>query len=109
MWDWYPLTDPDFMLSVLTCNSFDVWNDTGYCDKAYDKLYSDQSAAMQPAQREQVVYQMQKMIASAKPYLVIDYPDAIEAQSSHWSPLLEVGGGGFNSMSILPMDSVHQL
>jgi len=109
MWDWYPLTDPDFMLSVLTCNSFDVWNDTGYCDKAYDKLYSDQSAAMQPAQRQQVVYQMQQMIAAAKPYLVIDYPDSIEAQSTHWSPRLEVGGGSFNSMSILPMGSVHQL
>jgi peptide/nickel transport system substrate-binding protein len=108
MWDWYPLTDPDFMLSVLTCNSFDVWNDTGYCSKAYDKLYSDQSAAMQPSQRQQVVYQMQQMIASAKPYLVIDYPDSIEAQSSHWSPLAEVGGGSFNSMSIIPMDTVHK-
>jgi peptide/nickel transport system substrate-binding protein len=109
MWDWYPLTDPDFMLSVLTCNSFDVWNDTGYCSKAYDNLYSQQSAAMDPAKRTQVVYQMQQMIAAAKPYLVIDYPDSIEAQSSHWSLLPEVGGGSFNSMSILPMDSVHQL
>jgi peptide/nickel transport system substrate-binding protein len=109
MWDWYPLTDPDFMLSVLTCNSFDVWNDTGYCSKAYDNLYSQQSAAMDPAKRTQVVYQMQQMIAAAKPYLVIDYPDSIEAQSTHWSPRLEVGGGSFNSMSILPMDSVHQL
>jgi peptide/nickel transport system substrate-binding protein len=109
MWDWYPLTDPDFMLSVLTCNSFDVWNDTGYCSKAYDNLYSQQSAAMDPAKRTQVVYQMQQMIASAKPYLVIDYPDSIEAQSTHWSARLEVGGGSFNSMSILPMDSVHQL
>ena len=64
MWDWFPLTDPDFMLSVLTCNSFDVWNDTGYCSKAYDNLYSQQSAAMNPAQRQQIVYQMQQMIAS---------------------------------------------
>jgi peptide/nickel transport system substrate-binding protein len=109
MWDWFPLTDPDFMLSVLTCNSFDVWNDTGYCSKAYDTLYSAQSAAMDPAKRQQVVYQMQQMIASADPYLVIDYPDAIEAQSSHWSQLPEVGGGAFNSMSIIPMGSVHQL
>jgi len=109
MWDWYPLTDPDFMLSVLTCNSFEVWNDTGYCSKAYDNLYSQQSAAIQPSQRQQVVYQMQQMIAAAKPYLVIDYPDAIEAQSSKWSPLPEVGGGGFNSMSIIPMSTVHQL
>jgi peptide/nickel transport system substrate-binding protein len=109
MWDWNPLTDPDFMLSVLTCNSFEVWNDTGYCSKAYDKLYSQQSAALNPAQRQQLVYQMQQMIASAQPYLVIDYPDSIEAQSSHWSSLQEVGGGSFNSMSRIPMDSVHRL
>jgi peptide/nickel transport system substrate-binding protein len=108
MWDWFPLTDPDFMLSVLTCNSFNVWNDTGYCSKAYDNLYSRQSAAMDPAQRQQLVYQMQHMIAAAAPYLVIDYPDSIEAQSSHWSPLPEVGGGSFNSMSIIPMDTVHK-
>ena len=109
MWDWFPLTDPDFMLSVLTCNSFDVWNDTGYCSKAYDNLYSQQSVAVNPAQRRQVVYQMQQMIASAQPYLVIDYPDSIEAQSNHWSLLPEVGGGSFNSMSTIPMVSVHRL
>ena len=39
MWDWFPLPDPDFMLSVLTCGSCNVWNDTGYCSKAYDGLY----------------------------------------------------------------------
>ena len=44
MWDWFPLTDPDFMLSVLTCNSFGVWNNTGYCSKAYDN-------AVPPAER----------------------------------------------------------
>jgi hypothetical protein len=64
---------------------------------------------MDPAQRRQLVYQMQQMIAAAAPYLVIDYPDSIEAQSSHWSLLPEVGGGSFNSMSTIPMVSVHRL
>ena len=48
MWDWFPLTDPDFMLSVLTCNSFGVWNDTGYCSKAYDNLYSSAERGDEP-------------------------------------------------------------
>ena len=52
---------------------------------------------------------VEAMIAAAKPYLVIDYPDSIEAQSSHWSPLPVIGDGSFNSVSIIPMDSVHQL
>ena len=109
MWDWYPLTDPDFMLSVLTCGSWNVWNDTGYCSKAYDSLYSQQSAAMNPAQRQQLVYQMQQMAAASQLYLVVDYPDTIEAQSTHWSNLPDVGGGSFNSMSKIPMEGVHRL
>ena len=48
MWDWQPLIDPDFELSVLTCGAWNVWNDTGYCDKSYDQLYQAQSAAMAP-------------------------------------------------------------
>ncbi len=108
LWDWFPLTDPDFMLSVLTCGSWNVWNDTGYCSQAYDQLYSAQSAATSPAKRQQIVYQMQQMIAAAKPYLVIDYPDSIEAHSPHWAGLPLVAGSSFTSMSKIPFESAHQ-
>jgi peptide/nickel transport system substrate-binding protein len=108
MWDWYPLTDPDFMLSVLTCGSWNVWNDTGYCSKTYDGLYQAQSAATNPAKRQQIVYQMQQMVASAKPYLVLDFPDAIEAHSTAWTDLPLIAGISWNSMSKIPFESVHQ-
>jgi peptide/nickel transport system substrate-binding protein len=108
MWDWYPLTDPDFMLSVLTCGSWNVWNDTGYCSKTYDGLYQAQSAATNPAKRQQLVYQMQQMVASAKPYLVLDFPDAIEAHSTAWADLPLIAGISWNSMSKIPFESVHQ-
>jgi peptide/nickel transport system substrate-binding protein len=107
MWDWYPETDPDFMLSVLTCGSWSVWNDTGYCSKQYDGLYSAQSAAMATAQRQQVVYQMQQMIAQARTYLVIDYPDSIEAHSPKWAGLSLVAGSSWTSQSTIPFESVH--
>ena len=100
--DWYPLTDPDFMLSVLTCGSWNVWNDTGYCTKTYDGLYQAQSAATSPAKRQQIVYQMQQMVASAKPYLVLDFPDAIEAHSTAWADLPLIAGISWNSMSKIP-------
>ena len=108
MWDWYPLTDPDFMLSVLTCGSWNVWNDTGYCSKTYDSLYQAQSAATSPAKRQQIVYQMQQMIASQRAYLVLDYPDTIEAHSTAWTDLPLVAGISWNSMSKIPFESVHQ-
>ena len=107
MWDWYPLADPDFMLSVLTCGSWTVWNDTGYCSKSYDQLYAAQGAATNPAQRQQIVYQMQEMIATAKPYLVLDYANSIEAHSPKWADLPPVAGISWNSMSKIPFETVH--
>ena len=108
MWDWYPLTDPDFMLSVLTCVTWNTWNDTGFCSKSYDSLYQAQSAATSPAKRQQIVYQMQQMIASQRIYLVLDYPDTIEAHSTAWTDLPLVAGISWNSMSKIPFESVHQ-
>jgi peptide/nickel transport system substrate-binding protein len=107
MWDWYPETDPDFMLSALTCGSWNVWNDTGYCSKAYDALYGQQSAAMNPAQRQQIIYQMQAMVDKADTYLVLDYPDSIEAHSTKWTDLPLVGGISWTSESVIPFESVH--
>jgi peptide/nickel transport system substrate-binding protein len=109
MWDWGPLPDPDFILSVLTCGSWNVWNDTGYCSKSYDGLYQDQSAATSPAKRQQIVYQMQQMAAATKMYLVLDYPDDIEAHSTAWTDLPLVAGASFTSMSKIPFETLHQV
>jgi len=109
MWDWVPLIDPDFMLSVLTCGSFNVWNDTGYCSKSYDQVYQEQGAAMSPAKRQQIVYQMQRTVATQRPYLVLDYADLIEAHSKSWAGLVTVGGLSWCSLSKIPFESVHQV
>jgi len=109
MWDWGPLPDPDFMLSVLTCGSWNVWNDTGYCNKTYDSMYQAQSAAMNQAKRQQIIYNMQQMAATTKMYLVLDYPDDIEAHSTAWADLPLVAGESFVSMSKIPFESVHQV
>lgn len=108
MWDWEPLTDPDFMLSVLTCGSWNVWNDSGYCSKAYDSLYAAQSAAINPQQRQHIVYQMQQMIAAARTYLVLDYADTIEAHSTAWVNLPLVAGESWTSQSKIPFETVSR-
>jgi ABC-type transport system substrate-binding protein len=109
LWDWYPLPDPDFMLSVLTCVSWNVWNDTGYCSKSYDGLYKAQSAAIDQTKRQQIIYQMQRMVASQRMYLVVDYPDSIEAHSPAWTNLPLVADSSFSSMSKIPYESVHRV
>jgi peptide/nickel transport system substrate-binding protein len=107
LWDWYPETDPDFILSVPTCGQWDTWNDTGYCSKTYDALFNEQGGAMSPADRLKVVYQMQEMISQANTYLVLDYPDSIEAHSSRFTDLPEVGGASWNAQSNIPFEVVH--
>ncbi len=107
MWDWVSLADPDFILSVLTCGSWNVWNDTGYCTKSYDGVYQSQSAALQPAKRQQLVYQLQNMVYNERPYLVLDYLDLIEAHSTRWADLPLVGGSSWIELSKIPFESVH--
>ena len=107
MWDWQALADPDFQLSVLTCGSFNVWNDTGYCTKPYDGMYQAQGAALSTAKRQQLVYQMQQTISTARPYLVIDYADLIEAHSTQWADLPLVLGNSWTELSKIPFESVH--
>jgi peptide/nickel transport system substrate-binding protein len=109
LWDWGVPPDPDFMLSVLTCVSWNVWNDTGYCSKTYDSMYAAQSAAISPAKRQQIIYQMQQMVTNDRMYLVVDYPDSIEAHSPAWTDLPLIGDNSFWEGSKIPFESVHRV
>jgi peptide/nickel transport system substrate-binding protein len=110
MWDWVPPVDPDFMLSVLTCGQYGNWSDSGYCNPAYDKMYAEQSTLTNAAKREALVWRMQQLIFNARPYLVLDYPDVIEAHTKQWagfapSPVM----GSINSLSIQTLLQVHRV
>ena len=62
LWDWTALIDPDFMLSVVTCDQYGGWSDTGFCDKSYDAMYSKQQLTPDQAKRRDVVWKMQKYL-----------------------------------------------
>jgi hypothetical protein len=50
---------------------------------------------------------MQQMAAGAKMYLVLDYPESIEAHSTAWTDLPLVADSSFNYMSKIPFEKVH--
>ena len=108
MWDWVPLVDPDFILSVMTCGSWNNWNDSGYCNPAYDKLYAQQSTITDEARRHQIVDQMQQMIYHDKPYIVLDYLDVIDSWSKGWGGFVEGPQGLFNALSKDSLTSAHR-
>lgn len=108
MWDWIPNMDPDFILSILGCNQYGSWSDTGYCNPAYDKLYQEQGAAVNPQARLRIVYQMQQMIYNARPYIVLTNDDEVDAWSPRFAGIVESPQSLFNSLSLQSLDSAHQ-
>jgi peptide/nickel transport system substrate-binding protein len=108
MWDWLPGMDPDFILSILGCNQYGSWSDSGYCNPAYDKLYQAQGVAVNPQQRLRIVDQMQQMIYNARPYIVLTNDDEVDAWSTHFAGIVESPQSLFNSLSLQSLDSAHQ-
>ncbi len=84
-WGWYVEPDPDSMLSYFTCAQRGNWSDSWYCNPAYDRLYSQQHAALDQATREAEVKKMQKILYHDAPYLLTDYTQIGEAyRSDRW-------------------------
>ena len=108
LWDWTALIDPDFMLSVVTCDQWSGWSDTGFCDKKYDAMYSKQQLTPDQAKRRDVVWQMQKYLQARKPYIWLAALDHVGAFSKNWIDYVDSPQGPFNSLSKLSLSSVHQ-
>jgi peptide/nickel transport system substrate-binding protein len=108
MWDWTALIDPDFMLSVTTCAQWGGWSDSGFCDKKYDKMYSQQQTAATPAKRRQIVWQMQAYLYKQRPYLWLANDDQVSAVSKSWAGFTNTAQGPFNELSISVLTHVHQ-
>ena len=108
LWDWTGLIDPDFMLSVVTCDQWSGWSDTGFCDKKYDAMYSKQQLTPDQDQRRDVVWKAQTYLAAEEALPVAGRARPRRAVSKNWTDLVESPQGPFNSLSKLSLTSVHQ-
>ncbi|HXQ56928.1 MAG TPA: ABC transporter substrate-binding protein, partial [Actinomycetes bacterium] len=94
LWDWIPEPDPDYIISVLTCDQYGNNSDSGYCNPKYDALYKQQGVTIDQAKRLQLVYQAQEMIATDRPYIVMSYPNVVDAYSKQWAGFYNAPGYG---------------
>lgn len=109
LWDWVPVVDPDFILSVLLCNQYSSWSDTGYCDPEYDRMYSDQGTTVDPKARKDLVWQMQEKLYAERPYIVMYYLDSLYAHSPKWDGFISSFQGPFNFMNRDSLMQAHQV
>jgi peptide/nickel transport system substrate-binding protein len=108
MWSWTALIDPDFMLSVLTCDQFAGWNDSGYCNAEYDRMYAKQGVTVNVAARRKIVWAMQAKIYRERPYIILNWQDTVSAHSKKWTGWVDSPQGPFNSLSKLSLTEVRQ-
>jgi peptide/nickel transport system substrate-binding protein len=108
MWDWTALIDPDFMLSVVTCAQWGGWSDSAFCDKKYDRMYSEQQLAATPTKRRQLVWKMQAYLYKHRPYLWLANDDQVSGVSKNWAGFKNTPQGPFNELSISVLTHVHQ-
>jgi peptide/nickel transport system substrate-binding protein len=104
---WQPYMDPDFQLSVFLCEQFGNFNDSGYCNSAYENMYQRQGTLINQSERQQFVWKMQDLLYVQRPYIVFNYPNWIEAHSKKWTGFVMGPQGSFNEMSKYTMIQVH--
>lgn len=109
LWSWVPLQDPDFILSVLLCDQFSIWSDTGQCDAQYDEWYAQQGVTVDPKERKDIVWQMQDFLYETKPYIVMYYRDSVFAYSDKWDGFHPSPQGPINAFNRDTILDVHQV
>jgi peptide/nickel transport system substrate-binding protein len=84
IWGWSSDPDPDFILSVMLTDQFveGGWSDSGYHNPEYDQLYLDQQAAVDRDKRQEIIWKMQEMVYTDRPYIVLYYNKMLEAYRS---------------------------
>jgi peptide/nickel transport system substrate-binding protein len=99
-WGWYAEPDPAFVLSVVTVGASGGYNDTGYENAAYDKLFNEQIATLDQTTREGLVDQLQQIAYEDAPYIPIWYDPAVQAwrsdRFSGWTQAPAGGGVDYN-------------
>lgn len=110
MWGWTPPSpDPSFMLDTYTCSQLGGWNETGWCNKAYDRLYAKQAATMDIAKRRALVDQMQEMLGKAMPEFIYAYEDVGDVWNKNWAGFSVMPDGVFSALSTDSLDQVHHV
>jgi len=129
MWNWGTDVDPTFILSVMTTgqiptshNDWSAWSDCFYSNPYYDQLFQQQQTTVDIPARQQIVYEMQRILYKDAPYVILAYPYGLYAyrngsgdkfmnwpvmESDAVSPFSGTSGGPWFYFQILPRSEVN--
>ncbi len=73
-WGWGGDVDPDFLLSVMTTGQILNWQDAWYSNSTYDRLYVEQQQQVVMPERQQTIWEMQRILYHDAAYMIAYYP-----------------------------------
>jgi peptide/nickel transport system substrate-binding protein len=79
IWGWGSDPDPDFILSVLTCDQIMGWSDTFWCNEEYSQMYEEQKTQLDLDERAATIKEMQRIAYEQNPYVIFYYDNQTEA------------------------------
>ena len=120
LWSWGCDVDPTFILGVLTTaqistSTFSGWSDSFYSNPYYDQLFAEQQTTINVTARQQIVFEMQRILYRDCPYVILYYPNGLYAyrtdRYTNWpvmiseamSPMGGSRGGPFFYFEIVPI------
>lgn len=82
IWGWVGDVDPSTLLGVLTTSNIDNLNDVYYSNTDYDALVEKQATILDLKERQQAVYDAQKILLDEVPYCLLSYVGSYTAVRS---------------------------
>ena len=100
IWAWGADLDPTTILNIMTTDEIGSMCDSNYSNKEYDKLFLEQQTLMDPDERQEVVWEMQKILYDEAPYIILFYDNNLQAVNTEkwtgWKRIPDQGGFFFN-------------
>ncbi len=99
VWDWTGYFDPGQTLSCLTTSEIGSLNEPFWSNAQYDALNTQQSSTIDPQSRQTPISQMQQIMYQQTPWVVLAYPDYLEAYNTTkwtgWQQMFDGSGPAF--------------
>jgi peptide/nickel transport system substrate-binding protein len=87
IWYYGAYIDPSYTLQIPTGAQWSNYNDTGFADPTYDRLYALQARTANQTARRAIVWRMERLLAQDLPYIPLVTTGGYMAYTGHWSGL----------------------
>jgi peptide/nickel transport system substrate-binding protein len=94
IYDWDGYVDPGETLACETTAQIGSTNEPSWSNSRFDALDQQQATALDPSKRRDIIQQMQQVMYEQAPWLVLTYPDHLEAYNTDkWTGWVRVMNG----------------